>query len=503
MSRACIAGIVLLAGAALLAQTNEETLAQRQFLQARSFATQGNYQEALGDYQRVVDTYPGSSVADNALLELARYYFEIGGDGKRAASLVEQIKSKYSTTESAPEAYIIAGRIALANSHQPVDLEAAFAQFDRVQGLFPDAPAVPSALAHAGEARRLQRRLPDALERFRRVTTEYDTSPAAAAAHLGAGMVLAAQGDPIGAMEELQRVRNGWPESREAAVALGRASILFRLYIRAKSGPPYALSPDVIGPPRADNVRALVTTPNGAVYYATESAVGLLTPNGGRPPVATRPRALTVDRAGRLVVIEGSALRPSAGPPLLLTIPQVGKTPRPLDKIDAAVVTSSGEWLVMDEDEKAIHRFDAAGVHQATWATARVSRMAINEFDEVAGIDRDSKSILIFDPAGKVIAKVAPKGPDYEYANPEDVAFDAFNHVYVLDRTAVLVFDCSKLPRAAAGPPVRTPAPAANSPIVAVYGEAGAIRRGSAFTLDSAGRIYLADDRAQKIQLLR
>jgi TolA-binding protein len=505
--------VIVTAVAAAHAQPSEEVLAQRVYQQARSFASQGNYKEALVEFQRVVDTYPNSSVADDALLDLARYYFEIGRDPARASTLVEQIRSKYSATESAPDALVIAGRIALARSHQPQDLEAAFAQFDRVQGIYADSPGVPAALAYAGEARRLGRRLPEALERFRRVTTDFETSPAAAAAHFGTGMVLAAQGDPTGAMEEFQRVRNRWPDSREAASALGRITILFRLYVRAKSGPAFALSADPIGPPKADNVHALKATPNDVVYYATDSGVALLTAAGDRPPVAARPRTLTLDASGNIVVVEGNALRLSSGAPLPLTIPQPGKTPRPLAKIDAVVVTSSGNWLVMDEDEKVVNRFDASGSHAGTWASARLSRMAINEYDEVAGIERDSKNIVMFDPSGRVIAKIPPRGTGYEFSNPEDVAFDAFNHLYVLDRTGVIVFDVQKMVRAAATPatPPRSAAAAAPAaaatPVVTIFAEPekspSAIRRATAFTIDSAGRMYIADDRAQKIQLYR
>jgi TolA-binding protein len=509
MSRPSIALVaVIAAAAAISAQTTEETLAQRQFAQARTFASQGNFKEALGDFQRVVESYPSSSVADNALLEMARYYLERGGDPVRAAALVEQIKSRYSTTESAPDAYVIAGRIELAKSHQPAALDAAVAQFDRVAGVYPESPAVPAALAYAGETLRLRRRLPDARERFQRVTSEYESTPAAAAAHFGLGMVLADEGDYTGAMEEFQRVRDRWPDSREAAVALARASTLFRLYVRAKAGPAFALSADPIGPPKADNVRSLVTTPRDVVYFAAESGVGLLTPpTGERPPAALKPRGLTLDAGGNLVVIEGSTLRPAAGAPVLLSIPQTAKPPRPLDKIEAAVATSSGEWLVMDDDEKVVSRFDASGRHLGTFANARLTRMAINEFDEVAGIDRESKTIAIFDSSGRLMTRLAPRGPGYEFTNPEDLAFDAFGHLYLLDRTAVLVFDYKRLVRPGAARAASTSGPPAGSPVVTIYAEGerspGAIRRGRAFTVDSTGRLFIADDRAQKIQMYK
>jgi TolA-binding protein len=509
MTRTVLFLAIAAAGSLAAQGASEEALAQRRFQSGRQFAQQANYGEALRDFEAVFSSYPSSSVADNALLEIGRYYLDLGSDPARALTAVELIINKYSTTDSAPDAYVIAGRVKMGRSRDAADLDAALAEFERVPRLFPDSSAVPHALAYAGETLRLRRRMDDALERFRRVTAEYGPSPASAAGHYGTGMVLAFQGDAIGAMEEFQRVRNRWPDAPEAAAALARSSELYRLYVKARSGAAYALSPDPVGPTRLGNVRSMIATPRDAVYYATESGVSLLVPpSAERPPVAARPRGLLLDPGGRLVVIEGSALRPQAGPPILLSIPQTGKPPRPLDKIDAAVSISSGDWLVMDEDEKVVNRFDRTGRHLGPFATARVSRLAINEFDEVAGIDRETKSIVIFDPSGKLLARIPAKGTGYAIADPEDLTFDALGHLFVLDRAGVYVFDPKRASRAAQTPAAsgRTAAPLApTAPLVTSFTQPesspGAIRRATAFALDSAGRMYVADDRAEKIQL--
>ena len=45
---------------------------------------------------------------------------------------VDAIVKKYATSDSAPEAYVLAGRLALARSHQGADLDSALANFERV-----------------------------------------------------------------------------------------------------------------------------------------------------------------------------------------------------------------------------------------------------------------------------------------------------------------------------------------------------------------------------------
>ena len=114
-----------------LAQSTDEDVARRQIESGRAFARQGNYTEALKDFRAVAETHGSSSVADDAWLELARYYLDVAGDTKEAAASVDVILKKYATSDSAPEAYLIAGRLALARSHQPTDLDAGLANLDR------------------------------------------------------------------------------------------------------------------------------------------------------------------------------------------------------------------------------------------------------------------------------------------------------------------------------------------------------------------------------------
>src|SRR6187431_413939 len=144
MMRRCL---MIFAWAGVLAQVPNEDVARRQLESGRAFARQGNYTEAMKDFRAVADTHPNSSVADDALLEIARYYIDVAGDMVAAAGAVDTIVKKYATSDSAPEAYVLAGRLALARSHQGADLDSALANFERVYRLFPSSDAVPRALA--------------------------------------------------------------------------------------------------------------------------------------------------------------------------------------------------------------------------------------------------------------------------------------------------------------------------------------------------------------------
>jgi hypothetical protein len=205
---------------------------------------------------------------------------------------------------------------------------------------------------------------------------------------------------------------------------------------------------------------------------------------------------VTVDSLGRLVVIEVGLLRPLTGPPLPLSAPRPGGTPQPLEKIDGAVAMAGGDWVVADEDERSLIRFDAAGKARGAFASGRMLRLAINRFDEIAGIDRETKAVTIFDPGGKVLARIPARSAACPLENPTDLEFDEFGYLYVLDREAVCVFDTP------AGATATTPPKLLTRFSEPEKNPAG-FRRATAFTLDAAGRLFIADERAGRVLTYR
>jgi TolA-binding protein len=492
--------LLLLATGMLRAQApQEEAVAKRQYESGLALAASGNYAESVKDFQTVAQAFPRSSVADNALLEIGRYQLDVAGNADEALATADQVIKTYPTSDSAPYAHILSGRVSLSRGRSPADLETALASFDRVSRLFPDSDGVPRALALSGDVLRLQRRNDAALERFRMVTSGYASSAAAAAAHLGSGLTLAASGDPIGAMEEFQHVRNRWPKLPEAAVALDHIATLYRLHIRAKSGPAFVVDAATGATGRSENVDSIVATQDGAVYFSNGAGVGMITQptaNTARPPAGTRPRGVTIDSSGRLAVIEVGQLRLQNGTVVPLAAPRSGGSPRPLEKIDGVVALAGGDWIVADEDERTLLRFDAAGKAKGPFATGRMLRLAVNGFDEVAGIDRETKAVAIFDPAGKLITRIPARTTGCQMENPTDLEFDDFGHLYVLDREAVCVFEIPENAAATTPPKLLT---RFSEPEKSTTG----FRRATAFALDSRGQLFIADERAARVLTYR
>jgi TolA-binding protein len=495
--------------APLVAQQSDEEVAARQLESGRVFLKQGKYTEALRDFRAVADTHPTSSVADDALLEIGRYFLDIVGDTLEAGVAVDAILKKYPTSNSAPDAYNMAGRLALSRSHQKDEIDTAIANFDRVPRLFPTSEAVPRARVLLADALWLSRRYDDAIAELGLVEADYPTDPAAAGAYLAAGKVRVPLGDPIAAMEELQQVRDRFPNTPEAALALARLTLLHRLYVRATAGLAFGLTTETVGPAKLENVVGLAMTSKDTLYWASESAAGVALPaNGEKPPAVVKPRGVTLDTTGGLVIIDTGVLQPHKGKGIVFPVVKSNGQTEVMAKLNAAAQMSNGDWLVMDDAEKWILRFNREGTYIGVFAQTKVAKLVVNALDEVAAIDKDNNGIALFDNSGKMFGRIPLKTAKYEIKDPQDLAFDDFGHLYVLDRAGIAVFSpyAPKAAAAAAAKPQRNPVESPY-PLLTYYTEPekapGAFKKASAFAVDRSGGVYLYDENAKKIMVYR
>lgn len=459
-------------------------LAARRFESGVAFARDGSHDQALIDFTAVVDLYPDSAVADNALLEISRHYLDVLRDGPRARAAAERIvnNSSYSQGDAALGAYIVLGRTMMMTARSETERMDALANFQRGLRLHPDSNAVPEGMYYVAAAYERLNQPDAAFEAYQQVVTAYPQNAWAIRARIGAGTMRAFQEDPIGAMEEFQRVRQEFPEWPEAAEALARTTILFRLHIRP-AGATYSVSR--AGPARRIDRRviALATDTAGNVVFATDRGVSSLA-GGVRLPRVDRPRGLAVDRAGNVAVIARGRLAGETGPALVAAVPDDGEL-RPLTEIDAAVELSSGEWLVADRDQNAVLRFRDS-TYMNRYATVRARRLAVDSEDRVVMLDDDERISVYAD--GREIAQIPTRSGAYRIDNPVDVAFDALGHLYLLDREGVYVF----------GRDFRLLTMFTRDSSAAVPFD-----RATALTVDAYGRLFVADDRDDRIYVLQ
>jgi TolA-binding protein len=475
--------------APFFAQGSDE-LARRQYESGLSFSQNGRYAEALKDFQVVVDSFPQSSVADDALLQIALYQLDTAHDLGAAQATVDKLLKDYPSSDSAPMGYVVVGRLIVARGRTPADVDAALASFDRVPRLFPTSPVVAAARFFAGDTLRIARRGEEALDRFRRVTLEFPRSVWAARAELAAAASLVAADRAAQALPRLQRIRLQFPNSVEAATALNYNSILFRLYVKKPAG--YGFSGRYVGGvnDKFRDVVGVAVDETGRILLGHKLGVSVFDPKGTfvRIVSSAEPSAFFLDPRDRVVAVRRDLFVPEGGLSTPIGVPVAGKIPREVEEIPSVVTLTGGDRIVVDRKGKAVIRVSPQGKYIGAFnPQLNAGRIARNTLDDVAMIDRDAKGIVIADRDGKVTGRIAQRGTGWTLEDPVDVAYDPLGHLYVLDgRSAIYVF----------GPRNR---------LVAAFSsagkEAGALQKPKAFAVDAAGRAYVFDDGPQRIQV--
>jgi TolA-binding protein/sugar lactone lactonase YvrE len=485
--------LVVARGPGMRAQ-NDDEFARRQYDSGRAFMQNQRYAEGLKDFQAVVDSFPKTSVADDALLQMALHHLDVGRDLDAARTTTDRLLKQYPDSDSAPMAYVIDGRLRIARGRATADVDAALASFERVSRLFPNSEAVAAARYFTGDTLQLARRSNEALDHLRRVTLEFPTSIWAARATLASAASFVESDRAATAFADLQRIRQRFPGSPEATAALNLNTILYRLYVRP-APLRYQFTGKYVGAETARfrDVVGVAVDSTGRILLGQREGISVFDPTGKLITTlgAREPSAFLLAGSDRVVVVQRDTLYADGVPPVAVTIPaSAGRNARRVEEIPSAVALSNGDRLIADRSGRAVIRIRASGEYVGTFASINARRLAVNRLDDVAMIDDNSKGVTVADRDGKTLSTIPAKGTGYLFDDPADIAFDAFGHLYVLDagRPTVYVF----------GPKNRliaTVAPSAKEQV--------ALQRPRALALDAAGRMYVYDDRSQRIQVFQ
>ena len=262
------------------------------------FLHAGKYTEALKDFEAVVDSYPASSVADEALLAIARYQLDVQRNPMAAQATAESLLKKFPASDSVAMSYVVAGQATVAKGLTPGNVEAALASFDRVQRLFAGTEAVAPALV-AAEIRS------DALGAARRRSINSMGSPWCTRARHGRRRrgcrvprawrrrgvrSMRCSSCNVSSSPPPRAPRRGRPAPEHDHISL---------YVRPPARSPYGFLRHAIAGPagKLKDVSALAFGPDGSLFVASKGGVVAVDQKGTtvRSISAVEPRALFVD----------------------------------------------------------------------------------------------------------------------------------------------------------------------------------------------------------------
>ncbi|MCS7311738.1 MAG: tetratricopeptide repeat protein, partial [Acidobacteria bacterium] len=128
-----------------------EDLARRYLQSAYRFSERGDYEQALRDWQTVVEKFPDSPYAPEAWVAMGRYFLEHRADPDAALEAFRTVLQRYPQSPQAALAYYFVGYTQLHYGRAfPADTSEAVANLERMAVLYPDNEWTGRALTEAG-----------------------------------------------------------------------------------------------------------------------------------------------------------------------------------------------------------------------------------------------------------------------------------------------------------------------------------------------------------------
>ncbi|BBB31885.1 hypothetical protein TTHT_0261 [Thermotomaculum hydrothermale] len=111
-----------------------------------AFLLNKNYSEAIKEFQTLVEQYPQSEKADEALLEIGKYYYLIGEKDK-ALKYFDRVINDYKSSNSYDNALYYKGMIMLDNQ----DIDSAYGILSKIKAGIPDSEILDKVYYKLGE----------------------------------------------------------------------------------------------------------------------------------------------------------------------------------------------------------------------------------------------------------------------------------------------------------------------------------------------------------------
>jgi TolA-binding protein len=487
--------LVVLLGTAMIlqAQSQSSETARKHLESGIQFFEQAMYKQGLNDFEIVV-SMADPEYADDALLRIGEYYLEVEGDFATARDYFDQVLQGYPTKDAAPGAYYYIGLVTLRSGFGAAAIDDALANFQRVVKLYPQSEWVPAALHSTGTALERRAAWTEALDSYFRVVSEYPDSRWAAGSQLAMGRCTVRLGKPFEGMLGIQKVRSRYPGSVEAVAALDWLTLMFRFYGYPQLGRPVAYRVDssfrTAMADKFKDVEAVRVSTRGVHLLERGKKRVLTFERTGKlagTKAAADPRGLFIDAEGMIVVANEKGLLMGERP-FVLAVPEE-KGPKPLDKIRVAVRDRLGDVYVYDDKQKKVLRFDSEGTLKGSFPDAtprKVLRLELDKLGNVILLDEDDRSVSVYTPAGRRVARMERKGRQWNMERPTDIAVDPAGYFYILDerQPQVVVYD-----------------PSYNfvAVLTAQNLGGGVLKKPISLDVDGSGDIYVYDDDAKSL----
>lgn len=419
---------------------------ERSFLHAESILREGKNKEARQAFWRVVDGYPDSSLADDALYRLATMDFDVkeideltrghayGADA--AFPLLENIRTDYGDSDRAADARYLQGLAHMVPGSKLYDLDRAFAAFREVVDVHPYSAATPAALRATATVELRAGHPGRALLYLERLLLQHPGHPETRQARLDAADAYLRLGLVREALVRLAplQARNG----PEAEAALDLATLLATLDLSGPAGlrPPVALRDFAPANNPLRNASDMIVDRDGRLHVVVDGGkkiVRLDTKGNVTDERAVQgARRLFREPAGAIGWASADALHLSTG--TLSPCRTVGNNTRPVNDMAHVAMGADGSFFVMESGGKEVLRLAPDGMFRNVVAQpGRGVDLALDRQGNIYVLDARSREVLVRSADGGDLGTMQLSSHAMRAQTPVALAVDDAYHVYVLD----------------------------------------------------------------------
>lgn len=482
-------------------------LARRTFMNAEQLMREGKTDQAIRDFQQIIQAYPDSPYADDALMKIGSFHYppeSISELGKVSAqeqgaarSFFDQVRERYPQSDSAPHACYKLGLIGLEPDSPRRNLDEAYASFYSVVNIYPESEWVGRALLGAAVAEMGKRDYDRAILSIERSLDESPHGPAAAEAYFFSGLANARLGDFVRAAESFQSCRLEDGKGRAGSRALDWITLIYRMRLKGSTGgaPGLAHDPSFIPrvPPGEDLRGALdlAVSPEGKLLVADprRGAILQFAPTGALEKIEmfAEVSRIGVDSEGVVLVAAPSQIRVSGV--RFAAARKAGSSVRPIERPGGVWRSTSKDLYVLDLDEGDLLRYGSDPdnpkvVHSDHESGTRTAAFAGGPEDRLYLLDTKAKKVLV--SVSDAFRPLSDPGAGPMLEDPVDLGVSLLGDVYVLDAKlrGLVILD-------AKGSLLAKIVPAAGSP--------GELSDPSAVAVGPQGEVYVHDLRKRTI----
>jgi TolA-binding protein len=437
----------------VLAQNAEDNLAKKKYDSGMVFYKEGKYQEALKDFDNVIEKFPSTNWAALSFFQKGIYYKNVASNPEKAKKNFEKLAESFPHHKKAVLALLNIGDIQLLSCDDATSLNNPLSTFERIIRIYPWSENTAQAAYKAAGIYYRIGNLQKAMEKIKLIDDRFASSSFYADAMLLKAIIFIADSEYVEAAKQLQALSSGMKGSAQAVKAKKYLSALQRLKLdtsyKYKVDTSFKLdasqpvtSPQSIYLDEAGQI-SVFDSETKTVYIFDEKGAFIDTQASTGEAIASFP-----GRNGKNIFVDGEGNIEIDGQSIPLTFSD-GEQSRPVIKPRELCVNDFGNLFVVSRRGDHIFRYDAAAAfinRVSKYEFENIRWLELDNFSRLYVIDDSFEGIIIFNQTGLEAGRIPGEAQNYKMKEPVKIKFDKFNHMIVFDKglDAFLVFDNSR-----------------------------------------------------------